>query len=153
MRNLFLVAILSLVSIAQQPADFEAAIDGLGLEIPCGTPYPLCLPVVAVSPTINFNVVTGANIDYFDLFFAFQPCQFFGFATTQFGIIDIDIGDPSFSLLYSGYANTFNGAMYTANFSVPSSVIPPGLQVSVQALVADATHPFGARLTNSMCIY
>lgn len=156
MKYLFTVLLLSLFVGAQQGSDVEAAIDGLGVEFSCnaassGPPWPICINVQSL-PTIDFAVLTGPNSDYFELYAVPQPSNYYGIALTPYGIVDLDITNPAFGLVYSGYAFSFNGVFYSTNFIIPSSVVPTGTSVAVQALVADATHPSGARLSNALCV-
>lgn len=156
MNKFISIALFSSVLFAQQPADFEASIDGLGLEMSClGTPsWPTFLNSISSPVSFDFDVTSGANSDYFELYAVWlQSCNFFGFSPTQYGIIDLDLSSPGFSQIYTGFTSLYNGAYWGSNFSVPLSLLQVGDVFTLQAIVIDATHPAGARLTNAMTLF
>lgn len=153
LRTLIVNLCLIFVTFAQQPANIESSIDGLGLETSCnGTPvWPTCL-TASTAGFFNFDVVVGVTRDTFDLYVVSQPFYEFGFANTSFGIIDLKFSDSTFT--YLGGFNTIQLAstLWGTPFAVPVSSLEIGDHLMFQALVADVTAPSGYRLSNAFNI-
>ncbi len=144
-KFIFAFLLLSSVLFAQQPNHVNAELnDSNLLSSACPNSvagFPRCVNTFNIDP-IDFYV-GGQSNQYFDLWMTVAPL-YIGAFNTQYGIVDIDI-QQGFSL-YAGNLNSTG----VFSFSVPASSLPQNYIISLQAIVNDPTHPYGARLTSAL---
>lgn len=126
----------------------------VGIVYPTWAP-PFALQLLSTGGNLSFTI-SGYHGNHYWLC-GVHEAAIIGFLQTNFGSVDIpkyDFGNTAIGdngILIEGNLPTGPGLTITSpsqnQYIIPYTYIPAPFYLSLQAVVADPTHPYGARLT------